>query len=168
MFKGRRIAREYLQALKDFRPTSFGSSHLVRTADVLGTRESRRITGDYVLTIDDWFAKATFDDEIGRNCYYIDIHGGNEEHHYKAGESHGIPYRCLTPKGFKNLLTAGRCISVDNTIFGSTRIMPCCMVTGEAAGMAAKHAIEQTRCDVHKIDTDRLRARLREEGQYFL
>ena len=31
----------------------------------------------------------------------------------KKGESHGIPYRCLTPKGIKNLLTAGRCISTD-------------------------------------------------------
>ena len=29
--------------------------------------------------------------------------------------------------------------------------MPCCLVTGEAAGMAAAHAIKQTRNDVHKI-----------------
>lgn len=168
MIKGRKIAREYLQAMKDFRPTTFGSAHLVRTGDVLGTRESRRIIGDYMLTVDDWLAKANFDDEIGRNCYYIDIHGANESHHYKPGESHGIPYRCLTPKSLKNLLTAGRCISVDGSVFGSTRIMPCCMVTGEAAGMAAKHAIDQSNCDVHKIDTYHLRSRLKEEGQYII
>ena len=43
--------------------------------------------------------------------------------------------------------------------------MPCCLVTGEAAGMAAAHAIKQTRNDVHKIDTSYLRKRLKEEGQ---
>ena len=41
------------------------------------------------------------------------------------------------------------------------------MVTGEAAGMAAALAIKQSKNDVHKIDVDFLRKRLREEGQYF-
>ena len=47
-------------------------------------------------------------------------------------------------------------------------MMPPCLVTGEAAGMAAVHAIKQTKNDVHKIDTVHLRKRLKEEGQYFL
>lgn len=169
MITGRQKAAEYLRALKDYRPDTFQDAFISRTAEVLGIRDSRRIEGDYILTGDDWRAKRTFDDEIGRNCYYIDIHGSKKPaQRYKPGESHGIPYRCLTPKGLKNLLTAGRCISTDSEIYGSTRIMPCCLVTGEAAGMAAMHAIEQTRCDVHKIDVDNLRKRLREEGQYFL
>ena len=42
----------------------------------------------------------------------------------------------------KNLLTAGRCISTDEEAFGSLRVMPPCLVTGEAAGMAAVHAIK--------------------------
>lgn len=62
---------------------------------------------------------------------------------------------------------AGRCISTDEEAFGSLRVMPPCLVTGEAAGMAAVHAIKQTRNDVHKIDTVLLRKRLKEEGQYF-
>ena len=41
-------------------------------------------------------------------------------------------------------------------------------MTGEAAGMAAVHAIEQSKNDVHKIDVAYLRKRLKEEGQYFL
>ncbi len=41
-------------------------------------------------------------------------------------------------------------------------------MTGEAAGMAAVHAIIQTKNDVHKIDIVLLRKRLKEEGQYFL
>ena len=155
--------------MKDVQPKTFGSAFLVKTASLLGVRDSRRIEGDYTFTVEDWKERRTFEDEIGRNCYYIDVHKpGHKETRYKKGESHGIPYRCLTPKGLKNVLTAGRCISTDEEAFGSLRVMPPCLVTGEAAGMAAVHAIKQARNDVHKIDTDYLRKRLKEGGQYLL
>ena len=147
MMAGRQIAGQYLEAMKDVQPKTFGSAFLVKT----------------------WLARKEFEDSIGRNCYYIDVHKpGHKETRYKKGESHGIPYRCLTPKGLKNVLTAGRCISTDEEAFGSLRVMPPCLVTGEAAGMAAVHAIKQAKNDVHKIDTDYLRKRLKEEGQYLL
>lgn len=169
MILGRQKARQYLEAMKDVRPSTFSNAFIVKTASLLGVRDSRRIEGDYIFTVEDWRQRKSFEDEIGRNCYYIDVHSGKHKpEHYKKGESHGIPYRCLTPKGIKNLLTAGRCISTDAEAFGSTRIMPCCLVTGEAAGMAAVHAIKQTKNDVHKIDINYLRKRLKEEGQYFL
>jgi hypothetical protein len=169
MMTGRQIAAQYLQALQDFQPKTFGGSFLARTGSLLGVRDSRRIEGDYIFTVDDWIQRKTFDDEIGRNCYFIDVHkAGHKETRYGKGESHGIPYRCLTPKGLKNVLTAGRCISVDEESFGSLRVMPPCLVTGEAAGMAAVHAIKQSKNDVHKIDVKYLRKRLKEEGQYFL
>lgn len=169
MAVGRQIAEQYLEALREFHPKAFGNAFVVKTASLLGVRDSRRIEGDYVFTLDDWMNRRTFDDEIGRNCYYIDVHkAGHKAIRYKKGESHGIPYRCLTPKGLRNLLTAGRCISTDSEAFGSLRVMPPCLVTGEAAGMAAVHAIRQTAGDVHKIDVTLLRKRLREEGQYFL
>lgn len=169
MVTGRQIAEQYLEAMKEFHPKAFGSAFLVKTASLLGVRDSRRIEGDYIFTVQDWMERRTFEDEIGRNCYYIDVHKeGHKETRYKKGESHGIPYRCLTPKGIKNLLTAGRCISTDEEAFGSLRVMPPCLVTGEAAGMAAVHAIAQTKNDVHKIDVQFLRKRLKEEGQYFL
>ena len=76
--------------------------------------------------------------------------------------------RLLTPKGIRNLLTAGRCISANSEIYGSTRIMPCCLVTGEAAGMAAALAIQDARNDVHKVNVKTLRNKLRSEGQYLL
>lgn len=169
MILGRQKAVQYLKAMKDVRPSTFSNAFVVKTASLLGVRDSRRIEGDYIFTVEDWRQRKSFEDEIGRNCYYIDVHSGKHKpEHYKKGESHGIPYRCLTPKGIKNLLTAGRCISTDEQAFGSTRVMPCCLVTGEAAGMAAAHAIKQTRNDVHKIDTSYLRKRLKEEGQLIL
>ena len=98
MMAGRQIAGQYLEAMKDVQPKTFGSAFLVKTASLLGVRDSRRIEGDYTFTVEDWKERRTFEDEIGRNCYYIDVHKpGHKETRYKKGESHGIPYRCLTP-----------------------------------------------------------------------
>lgn len=167
MLTGRRMAMQHLEMLKEFRPETFGSAFIARTAIIPGIRDSRRIEGDYIFTVEDWMARKSFDDEIGRNAYFLDVHkAGYEEVHYGKGESHGIPYRCLTPKGLKNVLVAGRCISTDEHAFGSLRVMPCCLVTGEAAGLAASLATVQSKSDVHKIDIQKLRRRLREEGQY--
>ena len=44
--------------------------------------------------------------------------------------------------------------------------MPVCLTMGEAAGIAAAFAAEEPLADVHAVDTDRLRRRLREVGAY--
>jgi len=64
------------------------------------------------------------------------------------------------------VLVAGRAISTDRTVQGSTRVMPVCLAMGEAAGMAATHALQENDADVHAVDVKRLRERLREEGGY--
>ena len=169
MILGREIAEQHLAMLKEYRPETFGNAFIVKTAIIPGIRDSRRIVGDYTFTADDWYARRTFDDEIGRNCYFIDVHkSGHPEIHYGRGESHGIPYRCLTPAKLTNVLTAGRCISTDEEAYGSLRVMPPCLVTGEAAGIAAHMAAQHGRPDVHGVDTDDLRNRLRGYGQYFM
>jgi len=129
---------------------------------------------------DDYIARRSFADEIGRNSYYMDIHYSAAE--AKAamegklddaarckrlpGESHGIPYRCLTPKGIRNVLVAGRAVSCDRSVQGSVRVMPVCLVMGEAAGVAAAQAVRDTDADVHAIDTKALRTSLRAHGAY--
>jgi hypothetical protein len=84
----------------------------------------------------------------------------------KKGQSHGIPYRCLTPRGLTNVLVAGRSISTDRAVQGSTRVMPVCLCMGEAAGLAAAMAASARELDIHKINTDQLRNRLTEYGAY--
>lgn len=166
---GRQTADQHLEMLKEFRPDVFRDAFIVKTAIIPGIRDSRRVVGDYLFTGDDWRARRTFDDEIGRNCYFIDIHKTGVPHvHYGRGESHGIPYRCLTPKGLRNVLTAGRCISTDDEAYGSLRVMPPCLVTGEAAGVAARMASLSASRDVHSVDVAELRLRLKARGQYFL
>ena len=90
--------------------------------------------GEYVLTIDDYLARRTFADEICRNSYPVDVHQSKDEieqnirgevhgmgryEHYGKGESHGIPYRCLIPRGLSNVLVAGRSISTDRDTQGA-------------------------------------------------
>ena len=181
LMEGRKIAADIRNALAEYHPKAFANAFLVATGSLMGIRETRRIIGDYVLTVDDYLNRRSFEDEICRNSYYIDIHNSvtesekaKEERYYTKdryirygkGESHGIPYRCLTPKHLKNVLVAGRSISCDRTVQASVRIMPACLATGEAAGMAAVHAIRLPETDVHKIDTKYLRERLKEEGAY--
>lgn len=177
---GRKMAESYRDALAEFHPKAFGNAFLVATGSVLGIRETRRVVGDYLLTIEDYVARRSFDDEICRNSYFIDVHlaavearkdPGNPYHEertlrYGVGESHGVPYRCLTPKGLRNVLVAGRSISCERAVQGSVRVMPVCLAMGEAAGVAAAQAVRETGGDVHAIDTARLRTRLREAGAY--
>ena len=49
---------------------------------------------------------------------------------------------------------------------GTLRVMGCCLNEGEAVGMAAKFACEMDYPNIHKVDTQRLRKRLIEEGAY--
>jgi hypothetical protein len=176
LVQGRRMAKAYRDALAEHLPAVYGNAHLVATAPLLGIRETRRIIGDYVLSVDDYLNRRSFPDEIGRNCYYIDIHHAKDDKdwkedpnktlRYKKGESHGIPYRCLTPKDLTNVLVAGRSISCDRTVQGSVRVMPPCLVTGEAAGIAAAMAAALPGHDVHAVDTARLRAAIAGHGGY--
>lgn len=180
MREGRKIAKEFHTAIAETYPGAFGGAHLVATAPLLGIRETRRIVGDYTLTLTDYLKRKSFPDEIARNCYAVDVHAAQDEiagalegkvdamtrfENYKAGESHGIPYRCLIPARLENVLVAGRCISTDRPVHASTRVMPVALVTGEAAGVAAALACsEQGR--TREVRPEALRTRLRERGAY--
>lgn len=176
LLQGRKMAFAYCSALREYYPEAFGDCYVAGTAPMMGIRETRRIVGDYVLTKQDYIDRRTFPDEICRNCYYLDIHMSpgefketkHEELYYEKGESHGIPYRCLTPKGIKNVLVAGRCISTDRSVQGSTRVMPVCLAMGEAAGRAAAMACSTDGHDVHSIDVQVLREKLLKNGAYIL
>lgn len=180
--KGRKLAQAYRNALAEFAPAAFGGAYLALTGSLMGVRETRRVIGDYLLTFDDYMRRQTFDDEICRNSYYLDVHKKVDEaarsfeetekrvaktsFRYAPGESHGIPYRCLTPKGLRNVLVAGRCISTEQIVQGSVRVMPTCLAMGEAAGLAAALSASTAEPDVHAVDTKRLRGLLQGYGAY--
>ena len=153
MFDGRKILAEYEKYYQNY-VTGCENAVLIKSANYIGIRESRRITCEYTLTVDNFYSKDSFPDEIGRYSYPIDIHpmtpdiDGMKGFHksvsmrHEDGESYSIPYRCLIPKGLNNLLVAGRCIGTDREMQASTRVIPCCYITGQAAGVAAAVCLE--------------------------
>ncbi|MCC7493784.1 MAG: FAD-dependent oxidoreductase [Fimbriimonadaceae bacterium] len=178
LLEGRRQLAEYERYYREYVP-GFERVRLVASGALLGVRETRRIRGEYTLTLDDYLDRASFDDEIGRYAYSIDNHPtrpGSETYQqhrqefdrtfrYGPGESYGIPYRCLTPRDLTNVLVAGRCVSVDRMVHGSLRVMPGCFITGQAAGMAAALARAHDG-QVKDVPVPLLRERLRAVGAY--
>jgi hypothetical protein len=143
----------------------FERAIFLEVAPKLGIRETRRVRGQYVLTEADVRSHRRFDDAIGLCNSPIDVHqpgggGGVMEH---VGIGYGIPWRCLVPLGLDNILIAGRCISVDEIAFGSTRNVPACTMTGEAAAVAAALAVNEGR-PISSIDPADVQSRLRALG----
>ncbi len=177
MLEGRRMMVEYDKYFKTYFE-GYEDMELVSTASILGVRESRRIKCDYTLSVDDFINRSTFEDEIGRYCYPIDIHVKNtnkkeferfekeynETFKYKQGESYGIPYRSLIPVSFSNVLVVGRCMGTDQKMQASIRVMPGCFITGQAAGVAA--ALSCDTLDTRKINIKDLQYRLKKLGAY--
>ncbi|MBN2981741.1 MULTISPECIES: FAD-dependent oxidoreductase [Cohnella] len=145
--EGRRLVERQIRFFRDFVP-GFERAHLVASGEQVGIRETRRIQGDYVLTVDDFVEARSFPDDIARNAYYIDIHLANSKAnmtftHLKPGESHGVPYRVLLPVGIDNLWVPGRAASADRAVQGSLRVMPNCFAMGQASGTAAAMALRE-------------------------
>ena len=143
---------------------------LMSSAPAIGVRESRMIDGEYTLKVEDLTSFTKFEDGIAACNYDIDIHSpdgsGTSHWYFPDGEYYTIPYRCLIPKDSQNLLTAGRCISSTHEAQASFRIMPVCATLGEAAGLAIGLAVKNNQ-NVKDVDTDVLRAKLKENGAFF-
>lgn len=145
----------------------FENAEMLDIAVRVGVRETRKIIGEYILTGEDLESGASFKDAIAIYDFPMDIHGavGKEETHSWGliDKVYDIPYRCLIPTKVENILVAGRCISSDSRAHGSTRSMPCCMATGEAAGVAASLAIKSNVVP-RNVNVEDLRALLQAQG----
>ncbi|GAB4457379.1 MAG: FAD-dependent oxidoreductase [Armatimonadaceae bacterium] len=184
--EGRRVVEQLLPFLRKYVPGQANLT-LISTGPAIGVRESRRIIGDYRLTVDDYLSCRSFPDDIARNAYFIDLHAVTTAQAARAksisdtgsdgdtakrksfalspGQSHGIPYRCLLPQGVENLLVAGRSLSAERPVQGATRIMPVCFALGEAAGLAAALAAIH-KVGVRAIPVPDLQIRLKAQGAW--
>ena len=118
-----------------------------------------------------------FPDQIAIYCKQVDIHvydtSDEQYDRYKEeflknevlepGESYGIPYGILVPRGWQNLWVAGRSNSSDVKVSAAIRDQPCAYMMGEAAGCAAAQALERDETAVG-LDTGILRATLSGRG----
>jgi hypothetical protein len=144
--EGRRQVAELLDLFKRRSPR-FRGAYLIKMAAQIGVRESRRVMGEYVLTVHDVLEAFKFADGLARSSYPVDIHNptgaGTLIQRVPPGEFYEVPYRCLVPEGVDNLLIGSRCISATHEAHSSLRVMPVVAGIGEAAGVAAAWAARE-------------------------
>jgi len=176
MVQGRKLAREYVEFYRQY-VSGCEDMEFLATGALMGVRESRRIIGEYELCYADYQARRHFPDQIAVYCKQVDIHvydcsdeqyeryRGEFTETLKPGETYGLPYRILVPKGWQNLWVAGRCNSSDVAVHGAIRDQPACFMMGQAAGTAAVQSIntQQPAC---ALDTTQLLSTLRRNGAY--
>lgn len=108
-------------------------------------RMTRKIVGEYVLGTDE--QHTYFEDSIGMVSDWR-----------KRGPVYEVPFRTLYSKDVKNLIVAGRCTSVSENLWDVMRVIPCCAVTGQAAGTAAAMSDDFSSLDIKalqdKLKTD--------------
>lgn len=142
--EGRRRVRRLVTFLTRYMP-GFEHAYLIREAGMLGVRESWRIQGTYVLDVDDYVRRARFDDAVAKGTWYIDVHSATKGlvhmEKYQPGEYYEIPYRCLTNRAVRNMLTVGRCISTSFLVQASVRIQQTAIDMGDSAGRACARAL---------------------------
>jgi hypothetical protein len=159
------FCRRYLEGCED----SFIASY----APMVGVRETRRVRGEYLLTLEDILECKTFDDAICRNHYPVDIHTprGKKLVHERTGDFpyfkpdafHEIPLRSIIPLGLENVLVPGRCASATFEAQSAIRVQQNCHSMGEAAGLAAAWMAAQG-VGSRGIDGLELRAALKAQG----
>lgn len=178
MVHGRKLAVEYAEFYRRYVP-GCEEIELLSTAPVMGVRDSRRIVGEFELTIEDFRQRRQFPDQIAVYNRPTDVHPTNtsraeyerflQDFHGKDNLGHGgsvgIPYSILVPRGSQNLWVAGRCHSSDTKVHGSIRAQSAAYMMGQAAATAAAQSLAtgQPACD---LDTQALVTRLREAGAY--
>jgi hypothetical protein len=138
-------------------------------------REARRMVGEYVASQKDLQTDLTKPDPIGMGSYNSDSHNlerivdadgfvRNEGDMQVGVKPYQIPYRSILPKRSEaqNFLVPV-CFSASHVAYSSMRMEPQYMIIGQAAGVAAKMAIDAKR-PVQEIDTAALVKKLRSQG----
>ena len=101
-------------------------------------RMTRKIVGEYELRHTE--EHTYFEDSIGMVSNWK-----------KRGPIYEVPFRTLYNAKVKNLIAAGRCTSVNETLWDVMRVIPCCAVTGQAAGTAAAMTDDFSMLDVTEL-----------------
>lgn len=171
---GRMENLELYQIIRTYFP-GFKNSRIRKISDWLGIRESRRLNGQYTVTLEDALSGRKYADCIGATTYNFDLPDplrpsydpmmGNVKNPNDT-RSHTviqIPYRALLPQNMRNLIVAGRLISAQREVLGAMRLMGNCFQTGQAAGTAASLA-HDAGSNFSAVNTDELRRILFADG----
>ena len=161
----------------------YAHARLAWVAAIGGTRESRLLTGDVVLTDKDIVEQREFPDACVPTTWDLDLHYPKEQFAKKFPDDpfisraqfgkgvdrqngYPLPYRCFYSKDVDNLFMAGRCISVTHEALGTIRVMRTCGMMGEVVGKAAYLAVKEktTPRGVYQSHLDALKELWRQPG----
>lgn len=153
---GRKQIQQIVDLFKKSLP-GFEEGYLIDTASQIGVRDSRRIKGLYHFTSED--INRQFHDSIALAPDYTGPGKGYVQ----------IPYGCLISRESENVVFAGRSISVEHKLLDMFREIPCCMATGQAAGIAASIAAKnsQHNADLRAVDIKLIQKTLLFQGGMF-
>jgi hypothetical protein len=187
--EGRRQVRAMMDLLREYGPEGSRIA-LAALCSHIAIRETRHIRCQYPLTEQDVLSGRRFEDAIANGTYRVDVHHDEEpgitfryldgtEAYWRAGQPlqqrrwrtempvnptfYQIPFRCMIPVKYRNLVVCGRAIDADRGAFGAIRVMVNTNQTGEAAGVAAVLALEAGKA-VEEIEYGALRNALRRGG----
>lgn len=161
--KAYEAAKNRTLGLVYFIQTEMGYPHLGLATDEFPTedhlplipyhRESRRVNGLINLTVSDLQrpyedpTRPFYQQAIAVGDYPLDHHHGKNpnahEETFPAIPSFSVPYGCLVPEKVDGLLVSEKSISVSHDANGSTRLQPCVLLIGQAAGAAAALCVKK-------------------------
>lgn len=139
------------------------------SAVTTGSRERRRIVGDFVVTEIDEMLGRTYPDTIMHGESNYDMHGYSTSAlmMFYATE-HGrifkadLPYRALLPAALEGVYATGLSVSATRDAMPVIRMQPSVQNQGYAVGIAAAMAADKM--SVRAIDVKALQRRLVEDG----
>jgi len=120
----RKSAWDYTERLR--KTPGYEEVFLMSTCTEIGVRASRLLDGVKTISKKTAIASTKYDDTVA-------VSGDDSFKHPEFA----IPYGTLLPKEVDNVIAAGRCISVAPDLIDRVRLIPVCVVTGQAAGVAA-------------------------------
>lgn len=144
----------------------FGDCELAGTAEDLYVRESRHITCEYNLTIDDVLENRDQDDRIAVTSYPVDVQPTKTQTYGTVvgyPDQYAVGYKSLVPQDVDGLLVVGRAAGYTSLAAGSARIVPTGMACGEAAGVAVAVAKAQSATPRDLVDDDAAIAEIQEK-----
>lgn len=165
--EGRRQLSAYLRAFREFVP-GYENCFIDEIGAQIGVRESRRIRGDYWLSLDDVLGEARFEDAVACSAWPVEEHGAGRATRWcflTPGTYYQLPFRMMLPIGLERLLVAGRCSSASHDAHASMRVAAVCMALGEAAGVGAAQA-SATKSNLRALDMAALRKQLLSQGAF--
>ncbi len=122
-------------------------------ASECGIRETRTIVGETSVSVDDYMSGRLWEDSLCYSFYPIDLHTdeGLDYRILSPGTFPTLPLSAMIPKGRKQLLVAGRCISGDRLANSAFRVQGSCMAMGQAVGAVAACAAKAGIHDAQQV-----------------